>query len=469
MSTPFVEIDTKAPADRADNAGITTDQRIRRRNASWLASLIQHMFTLATMLFFILPPSVFNLMGWHYLGGGTEFEKIHIATYLLVATFIWLWLIDPRFRGNVTHLCLTDWTLISFMLAVGATASYAVLVKHVSIAPFVDTFLAALMVTIGWICLPPKNLRFLRYLLDIYFVTNIAILLLEYGTKSVLIGPAFGGQFRAVAFFENPLSAANLLGVYCIANLVSKPIKFTRECLIRLTLAFLTLCAIFTTGGRTAMVVTILILLAYLVISAMRQIASGHVNRAAVVYGFFGFPVLAVCVMVLLQLGLFDTMLSRFEYDIGSASSRLVALDLASNMPTGELWGGLPQSNIAALVLRQAELNQVAIEISWVNFVLTCGLVLTVPLFATYLLFLTRFLPRYCGTLAILPGIYLLIITAASNGIWAKTTMLTTSFAIILAFFRKPSLARPAVSPARTCPPPPRRSTSPISPAPSPI
>ena len=82
------------------------------------------------------------------------------------------------------------------------------------------------------------------------------------------------------------------------------------------------------------------------------------------------------------------------------------------------------------------ELNITAIEISWANFVLACGLVFTVPLFATYLLFLVRFLPRYCAAPAILPSVLLLIVTAANNGIWAKTTVLTTSFAIILAFFR---------------------------------
>jgi hypothetical protein len=413
--------------------------------------LIQHMFTLATILYFILPFGVLNLMGWHYLGGGGAYEKIHLATYLLIPTFVCLWLIDPRFRGNVTHLCCTDGTLILFTLAVGVTAFYAVLVKQVSITPFVDTFLAALLVTIGWICLPPKNLRFLRYLLHIYFVTNIAILFLEYATESWVIGPPDSdheGPFRAYAFFENQLSAANLLGVYAIANLASMPIKFTPGCLIRLILGFASLSAIFTTGSRAAMVVTILILLAYLAISAVRQIGSGRINRAAVVYGFFGVPGVAICIMVLLQFGFFDTMLSRFDYDIGSASARQVALDLVWNMSTGELWFGLSPSDLISLAQRQKELNLLAIEISWVNFILTCGFVFTVPLFATYLLFLVRFLPRYCVASAILPSVFLIIVTAASNGIWAKTTVLTTSFVIILAFFGKPSLSRPAESPA---------------------
>jgi len=461
-SAPFVAIDDDAPADRAHNpdgttaaAGLTPGQGRQRQAVSWLAKPIRHLFTLATILFFVVSPDVFNLVGWHYAGGGGEYEKIHIATYLLVVAFISLWLIDPRFRGDVTYLCGTDWTLISFVLAVGATAFYAVLVKHVSIAPFVDTFLAALLVTIGWICLPSENLRRLRRLVDIYFIVNIAILFLEYATKSPLIGAdttdSFEfGQFRAHALFENTLSAANLLGVYSIANFVSMPIKLTRTCLIRLTLGFTSLFAILTTGARTAMVVTILILLVFLAFSAARQIASGRINRAAVVYGSFGVPVLAIIMVLMLQFGIFDTMASRFEYDIGSAHTRQIAIDLVSNLPTIDLWFGLSQSDLDSLLQVQAELKLVAIEISWVNFILTCGLVFTLPLFVTYALFLLRFLPRYCVAPAILPCVFLLVVTASSNSIFAKTTVLTTSFVIILAFFRKSSLSRTAVSTART-------------------
>ena len=141
--------------------------------------------------------------------------------------------------------------------------------------------------------------------------------------------------------------------MYSIANLASIPINFTRQCMIRLTLGFASLLAIFTTGGRTALVSTILILLAFLAISAVRQTASGRINRAAVVYGFFGFPVVAICVMVLLQFGLFDTMLRRFADDAGSASVRLVALDLVWNLPAGAFWIGLPPLDLGAFVQRQ--------------------------------------------------------------------------------------------------------------------
>ena len=442
MSTPFVAIDNKALTDHAYNlSGKTTGDRTRLHTVSRLTNWMLHMFTLATVLFFIVPPNILKSIGWQYIGGGAEYEKIHIATYLLIAAFVCLWLIDPPFRGNVTRLCRTDGTLISFAIAVGAIAFYAIIIKQVSITPFVDTFFAALLVAIGWICLPLENLRRLRCLLDIVLVTSIAIMLLEYGFQSHLIPhehPDING-FRPDAFFGNALLASIILGVYSIANFASVSIKFTWACLIRLTLGTVSLFAIFVTGSRTAMITAVLILFAFLAFSAMRQVMSGRINRAAVVYGFLGFPVVAILVVVTLQLGMFDTILGRFEYDMGSAEARAIALDLVWNMPTSDLWFGMSSSDIRAFTLRQEEMDLTAIEISWANFVLACGLVFTVPLFATYSLFLVRFLPRYSATPAVLPAVFLIVVTASSNGIWAKTTMLTTSFALILAFFREPS------------------------------
>jgi hypothetical protein len=412
------------------------------------------MFILAIILYFILPPQVLERVGWHWAGSyygtdGPDYQKIHIATYLLIATFICLWLIDPRFRRNVTDICCTNWSLIMFALALGATASYAILVKGVSITPFIDTFIAALVVAIGCICLPPKKLRFLRNLLDIYFVTNIAIIFLEYAIRWSLFPSPIGEGFetlqpwRASGFFGNGIAAGNILAVYSIVNFaLSMPFNFTRQCLTRLTLAFVSFLAIFTTGSRAAAGVTILILFAFMAISAVRQIASGRINRAAVIYGFFGLAVVPICLMVLLQLGLFDTVLERIADDQGSAMSRAIALDIVSNTPTDKLWLGLSTGDLRALALRQQELNLIAIEISWVNFLLSSGMVFTVPLFAAYSLFLFRFLPRYCGPPAILISILVLIITATNNGIWAKTTVLTMSFAITLAFFRNTFVTR---------------------------
>jgi hypothetical protein len=184
----------------------------------------------------------------------------------------------------------------------------------------------------------------------------------------------------------------------------------------------------------------------FVAIVAVRQFASGRVNRATVIYGFFGLPAAAICVAGLLQFGFLETMLSRFEFDSGSATTRQFAFDLAANLPSDYLWFGMPRKELVAIA--QPEVNKNPIEISWVNFILNCGWTLTIPLFVTYLLFLVKFIPRHCGALAVMPSIFLFLITATNNGIWAKTTVLTTSLVIILAFFRKPFPVRPSMESA---------------------
>ncbi|HWV51997.1 VpsF family polysaccharide biosynthesis protein [Pseudorhodoplanes sp.] len=421
-------------------ARITLQPRSAARLAGWLRTLI----AFATVLFLWMPPSVFELLGWAYLGGGSEFQKIHFATYLLIGTTLALFLIDGLFRRNVLYLCLTDWRLIFFALTVAAVATYAILFKQLSIAPFVDTFLAALVVVVVWICLPYDSLRQLRTLLDVFFIVNIALLFFEYAAKILVIGNITPdsyefGQFRGRAFFEGQLAAATMLGVYCIVNLISTPIRLTSASIFRIALVLASFVAIFTTGGRTAMVVSALVILLYFAISLLSQLYSGRLNKAAIIYGVVGMPVFAICVFALLYFGFFDTMISRFEYDIGSASTRQVALDLIAALPPSELWLGMSRDDLAALVQRQEALNLLAIEISWANFILACGLALTIPLFVAYVVFLFSFIPYYSSVWAILPSLFLLIVTAASNGIWAKTTVLSASLALILAFLRRPA------------------------------
>lgn len=424
-------------------ADTISPSQAHRRGPDWMVRSLRYALAAATVLFLCMPPSVFELVGWDYLGGGAEYEKIHLATYLLVATSLCLFLIDRDFRNKAVYLCLHDWRLMFFALSVAATAAYAILFKQLSVAPFVDTFFAAILLAIAWICLPYDNLRHLRTFLDIYFAVNIGLLFFEYASKSMVIGSLTPdswelGQFRARAFFENQLSAATMLGVYCIANLVATPLRLTPASLTRLLLALASFAAIFATGGRAALAAAALVISLYVMMSLAGQLGSGRFNKAGIVYGIVGTPVLAAVILIMTQLGLFDTMLSRFEYDIGSAGTRQLALDLIAGLSTEELWFGLSRTDLAALVQRQADLNLLAIEVSWANFILACGLGITIPLFLAFLTFLFRFIPYYSSPWAVLPSLFLLIVTAASNGIWAKTTVLSTSIAIILAFLRRP-------------------------------
>ena len=415
--------------------------RQRPMPLSWLAELLRLGFVLALFLFFLLPGKLLLLLDWHYVGGGPEYQKIHVATYLIILVFGLMLIVDMRFRDTVIAACLTEYSFVSFAISAAATALFAIVVRHVSIAPFVDTLGAAIIGTLGCICLPVRYMRILKRLLDTFFVANIAIVFYEYYTKSSIIGSYalsdYQAGFRASGLFEAQLSAASLLGLYALLNLISIRISFSLECVVRLSLAFLSLTAVVTTGGRSALLATIIIGIGFLFVSFMRQVRRGYFNKAGMVYFVVAIPFAIVGVSVFVWLGVFDTIAARFRDDIGSALSRQLALDLLFNMSNSELIFGLSAGDVLNLISVQAELGLIAIEISWVNFVLVCGLVFTIPLLITFTLFLFRFLPRYCGRAVYAPSLLVLINSSASNGIWAKTTVLTASLVLMISFLTK--------------------------------
>lgn len=427
---------------------ISTQSLVRRRpsHVAWFSESLQLTFILVTYLYFLLPPKLLLVMGWEYLGGGAEFEKIHVATYLVLFVFSLMLIVDTRFRDAALSLCCTDLTLIAFMISAATAAFYAIIAKQVSIAPFIDTFMAAVVTTIGCICLSGRYLRAFRYLLDAYFITSIAIVFFEYYTNSSIIFPSnyisYQGSYRTSALFGGPLDAACLFGLYSLVLLISTRISFSLRCMMRLLLSFAAFTAILTTGGRTSLVASIVIGAGFLCVSLIIQIRRGYINKAGLVYCTVAIPFVIIGFFTFLWLGLFDTVAARFQNDIGSAFSRELALDMLFNMSTIDLWFGLSTSDVLNLIAIQKELGLIAIEISWINFILVCGLAFTIPLFFGYLLFLFRFLPKYCGLPVFIPSLFLLVNVSSSNGIWSKTTILSTSLALIISFLRRVDLSK---------------------------
>src|ERR1700680_1293057 len=111
-----------------------------------LVKFLRWAFIVITFLYFVLSPSVLYVSGWRYLGGGAEFQKIHLATFLLIPTFALLFFSDRQFQTRTLSTSL-DPSFLPFALTAGVVAFYATVFKHVSIAPFVDTFFAAIVVT----------------------------------------------------------------------------------------------------------------------------------------------------------------------------------------------------------------------------------------------------------------------------------------------------------------------------------
>jgi len=255
----------------------------------------------------------------------------------------------------------------------------------------------------------------------------------------VLGGQMQGGSDtgRLSALFGHPLNAAMLFSVYSIANLASVPMRLSTAALTRLGLSILAYLAIFPTESRASMGATTIILGLYLVYFGVGILAKGRISPIGLSMTLFIALGFALAAMPLWDAGFFDKMLLRFQYDYGSALSRDYAIDILQSMPYSALWFGLSQSELRTI---QGGFGLIAIEISWVNFILVGGLVTTIPLFVTLCLFLFRSLPRYSYFGIYFVSLLILESTFASNSIWAKSTGLTTALIVGISMLRRADL-----------------------------
>ena len=242
---------------------------------------------------------------------------------------------------------------------------------------------------------------------------------------------------RLAALFGHPLSAAMLFGIYSIATLASMPMRLSTGALVRLGLSILSYLAIFPTESRSSMVATTVILALYLACFGVGTVVRGRISPVGLSLTLFVAIGIALVAILLWGAGYFDKMLMRFQYDYGSALSRDYALDILQSVSTSVLWFGLSQSELNTI---QQSFGLIAIEISWVNFILVGGLITTIPLFVTFCLFLFRSLPRYCYFGIYFVSLLILQSTFASNSIWSKTTIVTSVLIIGISLLRRVDL-----------------------------
>jgi hypothetical protein len=405
---------------------------------------LQYVFFIGCVsLYFLLSGPALQQLGWDYLGQGGELEKLHPATYLIVACFSASCFIDPQFRTKVLSL-IGDPIMVGFGTAVLATGTYASAVHGASITPFVDTFFAAILSTIVLLSMPGRYLLVFGTIIDLFLTANIILLFIEYFSGANII-PVYddpggnGNQLlglytRSTALLGFPLEAATVLGAYSVTKLISIDVRYPAGAVMRLFLVLTSCVGILTTGGRTAFFSCILVIFLYFAASLVSSIFSGKVPKNAIPLAGIGIISLIIVAPVLVTTGVMNVFLDRLEDDIGSSLSREYAIAFVTDARLGDLWFGLPISDVFAL---QKSYGLIAIEVSWINFILVCGLFLALPLFLSFCAFLFYYLPKHCNFSVIFTSVFILIVTASFNGLWSKTLVLTISCAIAVSFLRK--------------------------------
>ena len=424
------------------------------RDSAALKSLFPYGLVFVVALYLLVSGQTLLILRWHYVGGGAALQKIHPATYLLACGLFLTLVFHSHLRHLMFYRISSDPLLLSFLMAVIFTAGYDVSLGGASFAPFVDTFVMAIATTVVLLCVPYSALLVLRRIVDLFFIFNIVMIFAEMVLHQNFLAPyisavvrtpeesvVLGGfdDGRLSALFGHPLNAALLFGVYSIANLVSVPMRLSTTALARLTLSIFAYLAIFPTESRASMAVTGLILAFYLMCFGVGIVARGRVSPIGLGLAMFIVLAFILAAMGLSDMGFFDKMLLRFQYDYGSALSRDYALQILQSISDSALWFGLSQTELSAV---QQQFNLIAIEISWVNFILVGGLLTTIPLFLTLCLFLFGSLPKYCYFRICFVWLLVLESTFASNSIWAKSATITNSLIVAIAMLRRHDLTR---------------------------
>ena len=396
---------------------------------------------LAALLSFVyVSPSILQLLHWHYDGAGGGIQNIHPGTYLLFGTLFGLCLVRHDYFHNIAMRFLHDPGLLGFAIMSLATALYAIVVQHCSIMPFVETFGVTIVVFMMFREAPAWVGQAFRYGVDLFMVVNIAIIMAEYFLKRNLI-PVFhyspvavqaglpAGFDRPTGMFGLPLLAAGFLSVYAIANVI-RQLKFHDASHVRAFVGGASLLAAALTGSRTAVITALVVILLLFLFASGRMVFTGHARKAEHRALFWWGVVGLVAVPLALHFGLFDLLVSRFQNDHGSSSTRDIALQIVMSMsPYDMLLGSGPDT----IWVQQQIYGLIAIEISWVNFIIVCGLLFTVPLFVSYCAFLFGSLRRCCH-MAYAPALFFLVVHASSIGLWAKSTSFAAEIAILLAY-----------------------------------
>jgi hypothetical protein len=205
---------------------------------------------------------------------------------------------------------------------------------------------------------------------------------------------------------------------------------------LKLVMVGLQLAALVTFGGRSALVLTLLLCPLYMLGVFHRVIRSGRVPllNAAVTLMLAGVVPLAIAVLV--QRGFFDALITRFNDDGGSAHARVAMFALFEHVPFRDLLVGPDITSIDSV--RRVNGLEWGIENPIVKTLLYQGLLMTILLVVALMLFL-RDVARHCAHGVWLPLLTFAILINTSESISGKTSVISKFVIMLLCLYPRPA------------------------------
>jgi hypothetical protein len=358
---------------------------MRAKCASHRVISVLVMATVATL--FTVPGGMLWEFGLNYDGiSGAMASKIHPATYLTVSTFVLFLLARRNPASFLVTLISRHPGSLAILLATTAVMLFVILGGRHGLAGLVDAFLLPALLILMIVELDSLTMRRLETMLHVLIASNALLTLFEFASGVLLFPYRFEGQLlvdtRPNGLLNHPLLNAVVTGTYLT-------ILFTRagsNLGLKLPMILLQLAALVACGGRTALVLVI-VLLAWVVLREARGMLTGKRIPIRTAAAYVIVPPLVLAGSIALNaFGFFDALLERLSNDGGSAQARVQMFGLLSYLP---FWAVLMGPDVEMVdAIRRAEGLELGIENPIVRFVLYQGILATSALVIGFVLFM---------------------------------------------------------------------------------
>ncbi|HMK91270.1 MAG TPA: VpsF family polysaccharide biosynthesis protein [Methylocystis sp.] len=385
--------------------------------------------------------------------GGAAWQKLHPATYAAVLALVFGFLGVKRRWLFLREVAARMPGLAFFALFWLQLMVYAALVRHAPFTPLFETFLIGPTALLFDDQLPDSVKRSLRLFLHVLLFVNallgVAELLLHFRVfPYVVAGEDVSGDYRSTALLGHPLLNAATSGAYLLCLYFGGDRSLGAA--TRAALIFVQLLGMAAFGGRTAIIMSALIIAAHTTKDLAFLLFGARFDMRRALAAAIAAPLLLSMGAYALLGGYLDDLIGRFIDDKGSAEARLIMVQLFDSFSLTDLLIG-PDPQVVDTKLMSLGIS-VGIENSWIALLFEYGGLMTLFFCIGFFALLWELLRRSRrGALELI--IFFIVLVSSALGIAAKT-MIFNEFAVVLLFMLGKEAPRAALA---ASPPEPER------------
>ncbi len=393
-------------------------------------------FLLIVAALFAVSGGVLWTIGINYDGlTGSPISKIHPATCGTCLLIVWQMARsgDPaaystavarRWPATLTFLAASLILFVSIVISGGHNMSGTI-----------DTFVLPGALVIVTTSLDPETRRQTEALIHAIMIVNAIMALVEFAIGMrffpfVVDGVAFATDARSTALGGHPLVNATFTACYVLVLVSGGGVLLRAR--TRALVVLLSLAAMVTFGGRSAIVVAVVLGAIGLVRRFVGFMRHGRVSLVTAAALLLAIPSLLGAGGILAATGFFTPLLDRFQSDGGSAEARLRMFDLVGQVNGHDLLIGPDPAYIDAIRLTEG-LEQ-GIENPIVDFLLYHGAIITLMMLLSFGAFTWEVVHR-AGRGSFLPLLGFLLLINTFESLAGKTVLLAKFILMIVVFY----------------------------------